>query len=269
MLEDNSPPKSFNSEPDTEGLRVLFRTELRRLKYEAERRLGRGVEMAAVSLPDYWYQDAKFVLLEAIEEVGFNVRPSMLRSEEQMARIAYNLGEKKDRESWFLILVDYHPEYFYLTFAEMTACTDRDSHSVYPIGGRYLLKNLGETSRIRSPADDQHCRNIKDASRVFLLKHTVNDPDNIFNEEGAHLSENIFSDIKAVVLTGDASIKVMGMMRRLLREVFADLRQRQGGTIFKDLEPSHVGALGAAKALWARMVNNSSIRDIYTRVRLN
>ncbi|KAK3170634.1 hypothetical protein OEA41_002715 [Lepraria neglecta] len=147
ILEDNSPPKSFNSEPNTEGLRIIFRTESRRLKYEGERRLGRGVEMAAVSLPDY--------------------------CEEQMARIAYNLGEKKDRESWFLILVDYHPEYLYVTFAEMTDYTDRDSHPVYPIDRRYLRKNLGETSRIRSPADDQHCRNIKDAFRVFLLKHTV------------------------------------------------------------------------------------------------
>ena len=211
--------------------------------------------MAVVSLPNYWYQD--------------NVRPSMLHSEEQMARIAYNLGEKKDRESWFLILVDYHPEYLYLAFAEMTDYTDRDSHPVYPIDGRYLLKNLGETSRIRSPANDQHCRNIKDAFIVLLLKHTVSHPDNIISEEDAHLSENIFSDIKALILTGDASSKGMGMMRRLLREVLADLRQRQGGTLFIDLEPSHVGALGTARTMRARMVKNSSIRDIYTRVRLN
>ena len=81
-----------------------------------------------------------------------------------MARIAYNLSEKKDRESWFLILVDYHPEYFYLTFAEMTACTDRDSHQYtlladgtcsktwarLPVSEAQPMISTAETSKTRS-----------------------------------------------------------------------------------------------------------------------
>lgn len=75
-----------------------------------------------------------------------------------------------------------------------------------------------------------------------------------------------YSDIKGIILTGDASDDGMRAMDGILREVFADLPQCVSGNIFTKLRPSHVVALGAARAVRAKRVNASILRDVYETV---
>ena len=55
----------------------------------------------------------------------------------------------------------------------------------------------------------------------------------------------------------------MHAMDNILRQVFADLPQCSSGNIFTDLRPSHVVALGAARAVRSKMVNGDVLRDVY------
>ena len=52
----------------------------------------------------------------------------------------------------------------------------------------------------------------------------------------------------------------------ILRHVFADLPQCSSGNIFTDLRPSHVMALGTARAIRSKKVNGDVLRDVYEPV---
>lgn len=180
---------------------------------------------------------------------------NMLLCHELTARLAYNLGSPR-RGTWFLVSVEYNTQNLYLTFAEISDRENPRKHPRYPIDGQYLLEDLGEDSPTRAECPFEHYANIREAIPQFLLKHVAKDP----------YVEFPYSDIKGIILTGDASDDGMRAMDGILREVFADLPQCASGNIFTKLRPSHVVALGAARAVRAKRVNASILRDVYETV---
>ena len=194
-------------------------------------------------------------MVDAARQPHMMVGYDMLLCHEQTARLAYNLGKSR-RGKWFLVSVEYNTQNLYLTFAEIS---NRESPGEDPrcsVEGQYLLKNLGETSPTQAGSPSEHYANIEEAFNQFLSKHVSKDPYAIFP----------YSAIKAIILTGDASDNGMRTIHEILRKVFDDLPQCASGNIFTSLRPSHVVALGAARAVRAKVVNEDILRDVYETV---
>ena len=253
-------------EPPHQQSQSIFLPLLRDIKQCAEHNLGQRVEISAISLPSYWFDELKTAVLGAATQLNMVIPRDMLLSHEETARLAYNLGDRKSQETWFLILVEYNTENLYLTFTEMNDLDDPEDHPKYPVDGQYLLENLGEESLTRARSHAEHYTNIKNAFDRFLLNHVAKDPDNIDESRDQTLSEFPYSDIKGIILTGDSSEEGMRAMDKILREVFADLPQCASGNIFTELRPSHVVALGTARAMRSKMVNDYVLSDVYEPV---
>ena len=197
----------------------------------------------------------KHAVHEAASQPHMMVPYNMLIGHVPTARLAYNLGNPR-RGTWLLVIVEYNTQDLYLMFAEINDRENPRFHEKYPVDGHYLLENLGEDSLTRAECRSEHYANIKEAFNQFLPKHVAKDP---------HV-EFPYSDIRGIILTGDASDDGMRTMDGIIREVFADLPQCASGNIFTSLRPSHVVALGAARAVRAKTVNNRILRDVYEKV---
>lgn len=261
---ENPLPKEDYQEPPQKQLESIFRRQLRDIKQRAEQNLGQCVQISAVSLPSYWYDEIslKGAVLVAATQLKMDIPRDMILGHEETARLAYNLESLK-RGTWFLVLVEYNTKDLYLTFTEMSDREDPTEHPRYPVDGRYLLENLGEDTSTRARSDTDHYTNIKNAFDQFLLNHVTKDLENIDPE---NIDEFPYYDIQGIILTGDASEGGMYAMDRILREVFADLPQCASGNIFTHLRPSHVVALGAARAVRSKMENGDVLCDVYKPV---
>ena len=255
--------KETSDEPPHQPSQSIFLQQLRDIKQRAEYNLGQHVEISAISLPSYWFDELKNAMLEAATQLNMVIPRDMLLGHEETARLAYNLGDRKDQGTWFLILVEYNTRNLYLTFTEMNDLDDPEDHPQYPVDGQYLLENLGEDSCTRARSHAEHYTNIKKAFDQFLLNHVAKDPNNIDESRDQTLSEFPYSDIKGIILTGDASEGGMRAMDKILREVFADLPQCASGNLFTQLRPSHVVALGTARAVRSKTVNDDVLNDVY------
>ena len=264
--DESALPKEDYQLPSHQQLQNIFLPQLRDIKQRAEQNLGQRVEISAISLPSYWFDDLKNAVHEAATQLDMVISRDMLLGHEETARLAYNLGDRKRQGTWFLVLVEYNTRDLYLTFTEMNDLDDPEEHPQYPVDGKYLLEHLGEDSLIRARSYAEHYTNIKKAFDQFLLNHVAKDPDNIDESRDQTLWEFPYSDIKGVILTGDASEGGMRAMGKILREVFADLPQCASGNIFTELRPSHVVALGTARAVRSNMVNGSVLSDVYELV---
>ena len=249
--EESAPPNlTWNPPP----YQHIFDQQLQDIKQRAENNLGQRVEISVISLPHYWHEQLKHAVLEAATQPQMMVPYNMLLCHEMTARLAYNLGNTR-QGTWFLVSVEYNIQNLYLTFAQIS---DRENtrEPRCHIDGQYLLEDLGENSPTRASDRFDHYADIIKAIPQFLLKHVAKDP---------HVGLP-YSDIKGIILTGDASDEGMRTMDWILREAFADLPQCASGNIFTRLRPSHVVALGAARAVRAEMVNDNILRDVYGTV---
>ncbi len=267
LVEDESPlERETYREPPYQQLQGIFLQQLWNVKQRAEHNLGQPVEISAISLPSYWSDELKNAVLEVAKQLDMVIPRDMLLCHEETARLAYNLGDRRNRGTWFLVLVEYNTRNLYLTFTEMNDLDDPEDHPKYPVDGQYLLENLGENSFTRARSYAEHYTNIKKAFDQFLLNHVAKDPNNIDESRDQTLSEFPYSDIKGIILTGDASEGGMRAMDEVLREVFTDLPQCASRNIFTKLRPSHVVALGTARAIRSKMVNDYVLNDVYEPV---
>ena len=255
--------KTTYEEPPPHQLQSIFFRQLWHITQEAAKNLGRPVDVSAISLPAYWFDELKDALLKAASHLALTIAPEMLLIYEETARLAYNLGAKRDHGTWFLILVDYNIESLCLTFTEINDLDDPADHPRYPVDGQYRLRHLGEGSRARAPHDPDHYAQIHSSLHHFLYNHVAKKPGNIDKQRDPGLAEFPYTDIKGVVLTGDASIAGMRAMEQVLRCVFNGLPQCARGNIFTHLPPSHVVVLGAARAVRARERSGDVLVDVY------
>ena len=249
------PLKKTGDSPPHKQLERIFDQELQNIKQRAEDNLGQHVQISAISLPDYWCQKMKDAVVEAASQPHMMVPYNMLLGHVPTARLAYNLGNPR-RGTILLVTVEYNAQDLYLTFAEISDREYPRDHSKYPVNGHYVLENLGEDSPTRAECLSEHYANIKEALIQFVPKHVAKDPNVLFP----------YFDVRGIILTGDASDDGMRTMDGILREVCADLPQCASGNIFTSLRPSHVVALGAARAVRAQTVNNRFLRDVYEKV---
>ena len=232
---------------------------MRDIKERAEQNLGHYVQISAISLPSYWYDEftLKDAVLAAATQLEMDIPRDMLLGHEATARLAYNIHSLKSG-TWFLVLVEYNTKNLYLTFTEMSDREDPEEHEKYRVHGRYLLENLGEKCPTRAEPDAKHYTNIKKAFDQSILKHVTKYP--------PWTKKVPYYDIKGIILTGDASEKGIREMDKILRQVFDDLPKCVWGNIFTDLKHSHVMALGAARAVRSKVENGDVLRDVYRLV---
>ena len=246
----------MNQEPPSQRVQNIFLQQLRDIEQCAERNLRQHVRIAAISLPSYWYERPKRTVLEAATQLNMDIPSDMLFCHEETARIAYNLESLKEG-TFLLVLVEYNTKDLYLTFTELSDREDPLFHPKCPVA-QYLLEDLGENSPTRAKPDAKHYTNIGKAFDQLILRHVTKYPHRI--------DRFSYYDIKGIILTGDASEGGMHAMDNILRQVFADLPQCSSGNIFTDLLPSHVMALGVARAVRSKMVNGDVLRDVYEPV---
>lgn len=245
-------------------MRAMFVREVTALKDHLEKN-SRGVvhHISATSVPEYWSVDVKDSLLGAARGLRIDLEPDMILSHEETARLAYNLGEAEDGTTFLLIMVNYNPTELYLSFAEFSDHEDPDEHPRYPVDGQYTLKGLGENSTSKVGGGVHYAKHLRRAIDILVYKHTVEDPENINDPTREHLYEFPYADIKAVILTGDASTEAMDHMRHILRSKFKYLTIANGmSVVFDQMDPSCVGALGAARAVRAMVDNMNVVHDV-------
>ena len=265
LVEDESPLvkdeppllKEINQEPPSLRLQNIFLQQLWNIQQCAERNLRQHVRISAISLPSYWYEGPKRTVLGAATQLNINIPSDMLLCHEETARLAYNLESLK-KGTWFLVFVEYNSKNLCLTIAEMSDREDPEFHPKYPVDGRYLLKDLGEASPTRATCVAKHYTNIGQAFNQFILRH--------FTRYPLLIDKFSFLDIKGIILTGDATGVGMRAMEKIFRQVFADHPQCSSGNIFTNLRPSHVMALGTARAVRSKRVNGEILRDVYEPV---
>ena len=186
--------------------------------------------------------------------MGMNIPSDMLFCHEETARLAYNLESLK-KGTCFFVFVEYNSMDLYLTIAEMSDREDPEFHPKYPVDGRYLLNDLGEASPTRAKCVAKHYTNIGQAFNHFILRH--------FTRYPFLVDKFSFFDIKDIILTGEATAGGVHAMEEIFRQVFADHPQYY---IFTNLRPSHVMALGTARAVRSKRVNGDVLRDVYEPV---
>jgi hypothetical protein len=71
-------------------------------------------------VPYYWPVDVKDSLLEAAEDLRIDLMSDTVLSHEETVRLAYNLGESQDGNTFLLIMVNYNPRELYFSFAEFS-----------------------------------------------------------------------------------------------------------------------------------------------------
>ncbi|MCJ1456253.1 hypothetical protein MMC28_006613 [Mycoblastus sanguinarius] len=77
-----------------------------------------------------------------------------------------------------------------------------------------------------------------------------------------------YSDIKAVILTRDASPEAMKAVSKLLRQTFVDSPDYGRGPLYTWIDPAATAAIGAARAVRAKVGNGDVIKDVLTPLKL-
>lgn len=178
-------------------MRAMFVRELEALKNHPEE-FSRGTihHISATSVPYYWPVDVKYSLLWAAESLRIDLEPDMTLRYEEAARLAYNIGETQDGNSFLLMYVNYNPSELYLSFAEFSDNTDPEEHPQYPVDCQYTLKALGEASASKYRDTTIYLNQVNRAIDTLLYKHTVMDPYNIAEPSREYLSECPYLDFK-------------------------------------------------------------------------
>lgn len=244
-------------------IEAVFTEALHAIVNEAGKALSLDrVNIIAASLPHFWPECVTQMFLKIARSLDISIDGDLVFSHEDTARLAYNLGCKSNKDSWFLVLVDYNDADLSLSFTEI------DDHEGNTVRGQYRIEAQGEHT-LKDVASDVHYTNISRILTTFITKHTKRVFDTGPMDARLNLNHFPYSNIKAVVLTGDASDSGMKSMRDLLNNHFWDLPQRREGPVLTNLHPKAVGALGAARAVRASDVNDDPIDDVVAALKLD
>ncbi|KAI9853131.1 MAG: hypothetical protein M1830_006744, partial [Pleopsidium flavum] len=117
------------------------------------------------------------------------------------------------------------------------------------------IENPTGESNITSSEHD-HYNRIQEALTKFIAECTVEDSTQIPPKPPWKF---LYSDIRAVILSGEASDRGLDYIRTILSRTFS----RSGKEVLQDsIDPLYVGALGAAKCARAQVENPSMFETI-------
>lgn len=223
----------------------LITSTLRSLKEVVEENLKRKVDDAMIIVPTHFNHYSIRTVMRAARTAGFAIRYP--RGWVRPFRIALHKAYGLERCE-----VVGHPP----------TCDTYDGHTVLSLDynsgslGVSILEAVENMSNIYAPSEDPSLgeENLPiNLDRAQSNKVSQSIRKTIFEGTSTVLSRKtqqpqeykpLTSEIRAVVLSGDASIQGFDNLRKLLSEEFADLCD---GPVIDDLDPAYVLAYGAAR----------------------
>lgn len=243
-------PNSHLFPPDSqaEELTALFAHEIDAIKSDASRVLGStAVDVKAISVPYHWNSTAREAIFSAatVANVPLAGIHLLLRHPRALDK-AYPLESSIAADDYLSIVVDYNRSYLHLLICE----TVKDGGYAL-VEGQVQLPHLGEDAISKGEEPGQHYERISEAVERFLSLTTAKEPSSSTGGLPYH-------DVKAVVLSGEASSEAMRRMHDVLLPIFADLGK---GVLFDSLDPLYLGSMGAARAAKSQVDDPKTTRD--------
>ncbi|KAL6719735.1 hypothetical protein ACLMJK_001656 [Lecanora helva] len=242
------------------SLHILTNT-LRHVQSSTNDVFGRPVHVTVVAVPgEIRREKTKAVIADAILELGFCSKETLqFLDMKNAAHYAYDLGSPGslgldvcdwDAEMNEAVIVDYNAAYLglYLIDIKNTRAFKR-AHATFSHLGENVVRSDRATPNTMQAHEaivsdqevQRHIINILQMLDGFLSEYLVKEytPANVGTDR-----KPLRSDIRAVILTGDASAKGFEHLRAVLRHLFSNLHP----SWLKDsIDPSTVIATGAAK----------------------
>ena len=238
---------SFSAGIYAEGLITLLAREIEAVKADASRALGcAAVAIGAIGVPYHWNivaQQAVFRAARAagVPLAGMNVLPRYPRALDE----AYDLEACLAEDDFLYLVIDYNRSYLHLLICETAL------HGGYLVEGQVQLPHLSEDA-VAEGEQRQHYERVSGALARFVDLTTAKDP--------ASSTQWIlpYRDIKAVLLSGEASLGAMQLIGDALKQTSADVGK---DALFNSLDPLYLASVGAARAARSEVDNPQIARD--------
>lgn len=245
---DGSPTDRYEPGPEQEqdSLSLIVVTSaLRKLKQAAEETLKRPVHDATISVPTHFNHYSVWTVMRAARTAGFAieyplgwVRPFRIALHKAYAlercEVVGHPSTCDKYDGHVVVSLDYNSGSLGLTVLEAVEhMSIVYAHSEDPAMGEDFL---------RIDLDRTQSNKISRSISKFLSEGT----DTILSRRTIEIKDYkpLKSEIRAVVLSGDASTQGFDNLRKLLSEEFADLCD---GPTIDGLDPAYVLAYGAAR----------------------
>lgn len=184
------------------------------------------------------------------------------------AHYAYNLGTAEglgldegeldwDMGAYGALLVDYNKDLLSISLVDLAehGCVIRETLTDLKLGSSAALSepNTSDNDKDAQPplntdAEAQtqsHYTTIRRTLSTFLEIHTLASTSSASSNTGAEWKP-LTTDIRAVILSGDAPLEAFDHLRATLREILSN-KLAAPGWLKDDIEPKMVAAVGAAK----------------------
>jgi len=228
--------------------------------------LNRRVQISALSLPSTVHAVAtKKIMRDAMIDIGFAPSEDLQSMEMPFAaHYAYDLGTAKglglekgacdwDMGVYEAVLVDYNKDILSVLLLDLAehGCVVRGEMNALELGEGAVSdgssdskQNAAQKPLVPEARIQSHYAAIQQKLEAFLSQETL------LKESASNTGANwkpLRSDIRAVILAGDASLEGFDHLRSLLRETFADIPAN--GWLKDTIDPKDMAAIGAAKRI--------------------
>lgn len=196
----------------------------------------------AIMIPYHWTENIQRAIFKAAQDVkipmaGIHMLLKLPRALEK----AFQLDSRLPEDDYFFMVVDYNTSYLHLLVCE----TAKDG-GYGIVEGQVQLPHLGENSAIERTG---YREEVLEAMERFLSLTTV---DGSESSKDGRLPRN---NIKAVIVSGDASSEGTEVVGGLLKQIFEET------LLLSTHPPLFAGALGAARTAKQQVANPKSTDD--------
>lgn len=233
-------PKTHLIPPKSDNVEGLLRRELEEVLAWIKGHLNDAAEVVpAICVPYHWSETVQRADFKAAEGAkmplaGIHVLLRLPRALEW----AYRLDSDVSVDDYFFIVVDYNRKYLHLHICETA------KNGAYGIvEGQAQLSHLGETSVSGIESRGEVIGSIR---RFLSLTMARGD------SAGGKISDE---EIRAIILSGDASSEGMQEMRNILQHVFGQM------LLCDSHLPFYAAAVGAARAAKLQVEDPKSTKD--------
>lgn len=217
----------------------------------------RRVQIPVVALPlQVTDVTTKNTIKDALIDIGFATQGELQHIEMPFAvHYAYDLGTaagvglEKGEVDWDMgvyeaVLVDYNRDILSISLLDLAehGTVIRGQSSVPDLGEAMAADTAGQRPSVSGSQTRAHYISIKQWLETLLAQNTL------LQDSASNTGEQwkpLRTDIRAVILTGDASTEGFEHLRAMLRDVFSALPAK--GWLKDSIDPKNVAAVGAAK----------------------